>query len=114
MTAIMLLLGQSLAILERSALSIVEYDSDGQTKTKVTYSGTMKDRFSILRNNTYWAPGCVDNWRNPQDVFFTTVVPQGKVRILEYNWSSPVTVSEVFLMLTTDSQKDSQNVDMKI
>jgi len=62
LATIMLLLSPSLAILERSAVSIIEYDSDGLTKTKVSYSGTSNDRFSILRNNTYWTPGCVENF----------------------------------------------------
>lgn len=62
MATIMLLLIPSLAILERSAVSIIEYDSDGLTKTKVSYSGTSNDRFSILRNNTYWTPGCVEKF----------------------------------------------------
>ena len=73
----------------------------------MAYTGALEDRFSVLRRNSYWAKDCTANWKNPQDLVYSTELPSAEntsqgssERTLVYTWLEPVTVAEVFFLLT--------------
>ena len=91
------------AILEQRASSIVQLGPDGETEVGVFYTGSLADRYSVLRKNSYWAAGCIESWAEPQDLVFSIDLHVHSSHTLQYTWDEPVTVGEVFFMLTAES-----------
>ena len=72
----------------------------------------LEDRFSVLKTPTYWSAPCLENWRHPDDLVFTLAMPPANAlsvsrRTLEYEWSEPVTVAELFILMSEQSSQES-------